>query len=148
MSADIPDLGDILSFRARRAVERRTFITVISSAVCPPGVQTWATWRFDPADPVAVSFTPDGSPTWTFARQLLSWGLYGQAPAAGDVHLWPSKQHRGRLVLLLRSPRGQATFDLDAVDVEAFLAATYRSVLPQDEMADVDWDALAAGWSS
>lgn len=107
--------------------------------------------RYDVTDPYAVQIAFYTGPEargdvvqWTFARQLLSQGV--SAPAGeGDVQVWPSASDGLPVVCLsLRSPSGQALFEVPASDLVDFLAQTYETVPSGGESAHVDVDAELA----
>jgi len=103
---------------------------------------------YDPADPFAVAavFDTEGEGIrWTFARELLRLGLF-EPNGDGDVHVRPSTDVAGQEVVTfeLRSPDGESTLRVRAVDVAAFLAATARVVAFGTESAHLDVDALVA----
>ncbi len=92
-----------------------------------------AEWRYDPADPYAVTLTfleSDVQPeiSWVFARDLVKGGLNDHT-GYGDVSTWPAK-HNGHncVALRLSSPDGLATFMMPRLDVVSHLAESIRLV--------------------
>lgn len=91
-----------------------------------------ARFRYDPADPYAVSATfhtePGAEPiTWTFARELLATGLE-QPAGLGDVQVWPSPwatPYGDLVILALCSPDGQAMLEVPRTKLLRFLRRTY-----------------------
>lgn len=110
-----------------------------------------SSWRYDPADPWAVTvvFTDpwvnDGAvPMWWFARELLAAGLHRPA-GMGDVQLWPAYDILLPVVVMrLSSPDGESVLTVQSADVERFLARTYAWVPAGDEARFVDVDAAVA----
>ena len=103
---------------------------------------------YDPGDPFAVAavFDTGGEQVrWTFARDLLRFGLFEPA-GDGDVHVWPSDDERGdeAVILELCSPDGESTLRASAVDVAGFLADSARAVAFGTESSLIDIDALVA----
>ncbi len=106
-------------------------------------------------DPFAVriGFGDPGGPagdgvTWLLARELLATGL--QWPAGdGDVRIWPSRTDGDVLYLHLRSPSGEALFELSRATVAAFLRRTEELVACGQETAalaiDDELAALLSG---
>lgn len=80
-----------------------------------------AVLRWDPCDPWAVTLDFHDGPTWVFGWDLLADGAAGQFCAGThDVRIW-----RGERVtrIVLSSPDGRATFEVDAWDLAAFVDA-------------------------
>lgn len=101
---------------------------------------------FDPADPFAVAMhleASSGTVVWTFARELLSEGLYGPA-GDGDVQVWPCLSNTGGAVVIieLRSPHGMAMLQASSREVAAFVAATEKVVPTGQEGAHLLMDDL------
>jgi hypothetical protein len=101
---------------------------------------------FDPDDPFAVTITfrtPADDLPWTFGRDLLMAGL-NSATGMGDVRVWPSRDERGRSIVMIEfsSPDGHLLTQVDATEVAGFLALTVAAVPPGAESALLDLDDL------
>lgn len=82
---------------------------------------------FDPYGPEPVE--------WTFARELLVYGMEDRA-GLGDVRIWPHRH--GELALTLDSPEESALFLLHRPTVAKFLRQTYAVVPRGREQLDFD----------
>jgi hypothetical protein len=107
------------------------------------GPQSWtavpAALVYDSVDPYAVRVRfgdagedvdttdagpdDDGGVEWLLGRELLRTGL--SCPAGeGDVRIWPARAGLDVVFLQLRSPSGEALFELSAAAVGEFLRET------------------------
>jgi hypothetical protein len=111
----------------------------------PEPVVVPARFRYEPADPYAVSatfHTEPASVTWTFARDLLATGL-DQPAGIGDVRIWPSPwvtPHGDQVVVVLSSPDGYALLEAPRKALFRFLRRTYALVPPGQETSHQDID--------
>lgn len=101
---------------------------------------------FDPTDAYAVAMhleSKAGTVVWTFARELLSEGLYEPA-GNGDVQVWPCLSDTGSAVVIieLRSPEGMALIQAPARAVRDFIARTHEIVPMGDESRHLSLDRL------
>jgi len=115
-----------------------------------PSLPVLAGLRYDAADPWAVRVAfhiggeGDGVVEWLLARELLTDGVAGPV-GEGDVRVWPSVHHGGRVVeLAMASPSGSALFEIDREELVDFLQQTYLSVPSGAEGSVVDLDAELA----
>lgn len=107
-----------------------------------------ARFRYDPADPYAVSATFHCEPepetvTWTFARELLATGL-DQPAGLGDVRVWPSPWatlHGDQVTIALSSPDGEAVLEVPRKALCRFLRRTYALVPRGQETRYQDIDS-------
>ena len=88
---------------------------------------------FDHADPYAVVMhleARSGTVVWTFARELLTEGLY-EPVGDGDVQVWPCLSNTGEAVVIieLRSPDGMALIQAPSRTVHDFVARA-ESIVP------------------
>jgi hypothetical protein len=101
-------------------------------------------WAYNDVEPfgITVSFRTDSSRwvEWTFARDLLLEGMAGPA-GLGDLRIAPSLE-QDTLLLEIRAPGGQATFELDRELTEEFLEATLDLVPEGAESDHFDVDRL------
>ena len=91
---------------------------------------------FDLTDPYAVAMhlkARSGTVVWTFARELLSEGLF-EPSGNGDVQVWPCLSNTGEAVVIveLSSPDGLALLQAPSRLVHDFLVRTYE-VVPEGE---------------
>jgi hypothetical protein len=133
-----------------RAMTSRTLPAIVVQQ--GSGWQDWVTVRYRSSDPYAVEAVLPGrdarTHTWVFARELLAAGLVGSV-GQGDVRIspWPATADtRGTVRLALRSPSADLLVQLDAADLEEFLAASRTVVLPGNESAHLDLDAAWRRW--
>ena len=101
---------------------------------------------FNPSDPYAVSMNLEarsGTVTWTFARDLLSQGLYSPS-GDGDVQVWPCLSGSGDAVVIIElcSPDGTALLQAPSRTVHDFVARTLEVVPAGDESAHLALDDL------
>ena len=101
---------------------------------------------FDHADPYAVAMyleAKSGSVVWTFARELLSDGLY-QPVGDGDVQVWPCLSSCGEAVVVieLSSPDGMAILQAPSREVHDFVVRTLEVVPEGEESAHMALDTL------
>lgn len=94
---------------------------------------------FEHSDPYAVEMrlaARAGTVVWTFARELLSEGVY-EPVGDGDVQVWPCLSQNGEAVVIieLSSPDGTAVLQAPARLVHAFVADT-AAVVPLGREAD------------
>ena len=119
------------------AVARRVTIESIDANGGASPVE--ADLRYDPRDPYAVSLQFVGSAQirWIFARELLTEGIYEPA-GDGDVHVFPSLEPDGRMVVLIElcSPEGQALLKVGLRELAEFAELMLRSV-PEGSEADL-----------
>ena len=137
------------------STNRKAVVAVIETMparlVAPHGESMGMTMKlgYDSSDPYAVSATmetPSLSVTWAFARELLEGGLR-EPTGAGDVHVRPSLDADGRVVLALElcSDGGDALVELPTGAVSDFVDRML-TVVPsgtESEHLDVD-EALGA----
>jgi len=102
--------------------------------------------NYDRNDPFAVSLLfshVDPPVAWTFARELLSDGLY-EPSGDGDVHVWPCVNDQERLILLieLSTHDGEALLQASRSEIMVFLAMSHDVVAPGEESAHIDIDAV------
>jgi len=128
----------------------RSVCTPVELTLLGPGpqAQITASLAFHPEDPFAVHMTfhtRDGQDDieWMFARQLLSVGLLMPA-GEGDVRVWPGPDTIGVTYLQLRSPHGEAIFQLERASVVDFVLRSYVSVPPGCESRYLDLDTELA----
>jgi hypothetical protein len=105
-------------------------------------------FSFDPADPYAVTMkleAKSGSVTWTFARELLSEGLFHPS-GDGDVQVWPCLSNTGEAVVIIElcSPDGTALLQTPSRAVQHFVTSIYDAVPEGSESSHVSLDALVA----
>jgi hypothetical protein len=103
-------------------------------------------WTYSDEEPFAVTiaFRTESSRwvEWTFARDLLLEGL--TCPSGlGDLRVAPGADE-GSLLLEIRSPGGQAVFELDRYLVEDFAEETLDLVPEGTESERFDVDRLLA----
>ena len=101
---------------------------------------------FDHTDPYAVTMrleAKSGSVVWTFARELLTDGLYTPI-GDGDVQVWPCLGSSGDAVVIieLSSPDGTAVLQAPSRMVHDFVARTLEVVPAGEESAHLALDAL------
>lgn len=111
-----------------------------------PGQLIPATFRYDQADPYAVSLVaagPEGSVEWTFARDLLDQGMV-EPTGVGDVHVWTGMTDdcHPALFIELLADDAEATVAVLPADVRIFLARSHEQVPPGSESAYCDIDAV------
>jgi Streptomyces sporulation and cell division protein, SsgA len=116
--------------------------------------------HYTSTDPYAIRMAfhvGTGEPVeWTLARDLLAAALVSPQ-GAGDIRAWPSSAPRrpaaggapdgtaaGLLHLAMRSPFGQAQFQVSAAAIASFLERTYAIVPDGEESAHLDIDATIA----
>ncbi len=103
--------------------------------------------QYDSADPYAVhvGFHTGGDEVvaWSFARQLLTEGVHGEA-GSGDVRVWPTRDDGAGVCLSLSSPSGSAQFEAPRDGLVDFLTQTYAVVPTGHESDHVDLDAELA----
>ena len=102
-----------------------------------------ASLRYDPVDPYAVHVTfhnDEADVSWSFARELLAWGLPGRS-GIGDVQIWPWATPRGDFIALaLSSSDGNALFKVPRSVLVSFLHRTYEVVARGCETDHLDMD--------
>jgi hypothetical protein len=101
---------------------------------------------FNPSDPYAVSMNlqaRSGTVTWTFARDLLSQGLYSPS-GDGDVQVWPCLSGSGDAVVIIElcSPDGTALLQAPSRTVHDFVVRTLEAVPAGEESAHLALDDL------
>jgi len=101
---------------------------------------------FSASDPYAVSMNLEarsGTVTWTFARDLLSQGLYSPS-GDGDVHVWPCLSGSGDAVVIIElcSPDGTALLQAPSRTVHDFVVRTLEAVPAGQESAHLALDDL------
>ena len=104
--------------------------------------------HYDPADPFAVTTvfkTAGHHVRWTFARELLTEGLYEPA-GDGDVHVWPCLDTDGHAVVIIElcSPDGEALVQARTGDMHTFVDLMSALVPSGRESGLVDVDAAIA----
>lgn len=102
--------------------------------------------RYHSSDPYALTMSfqlTAGEVPWTFARELLSGGLF-EPTGDGDVHVWPGLDDDGYATVSIElcSPHGNALVDLRTADADRFVSRSHALVAPGDESAHLDVDAL------
>jgi hypothetical protein len=126
-----------------------TFTHAVGAGLVDPRglvVPVAATLGFDPTDPYAVTalFTTEvAQVSWTFARDLLSFGLL-EPTGDGDVHVWPCLDDQGRAVVMveLTSDQGEALMQLRTNDVASFVERMLAAVPAGEESDNLDLDGL------
>ncbi|MEV4440048.1 SsgA family sporulation/cell division regulator [Streptomyces sp. NPDC049577] len=116
-------------------VERELEIELVLSPAHAVAVPARLTYRAEDPYAVHVSFhvRSQAPVRWTFARELLTTGLF-RACGEGDVRVWPVRGGRRTLVCLaLCSPDGEALLRAPASPVSAWLGRTMRAVPPGEE---------------
>ena len=101
---------------------------------------------FDHADPYAVVMhleARSGTVVWTFARELLTEGLY-EPVGDGDVQVWPCLSSTGEAVVIieLRSPDGMALIQAPSRTVHDFVARAEAVVPIGQETSHLALDSL------
>lgn len=101
-----------------------------------------ATFRYDPADPWAITMTvesSEGPVVWTFARELLVEGQY-EPTGDGDVHIWPCLSPSGEAVVIIEldAPDGESLLQFPGRDVRSFVGRSLELVPAGTESVDVD----------
>jgi hypothetical protein len=101
---------------------------------------------FNHSDPYAVSMhlqARSGTVTWTFARDLLSQGLYSPS-GDGDVQVWPCLSGSGDAVVMIElcSPDGTALLQAPSLTVHDFVVRTLEVVPAGEETAHLALDDL------
>jgi hypothetical protein len=101
---------------------------------------------FDLADPYAVAMHLEGrsgTVVWTFARELLSEGLY-EPVGNGDVQVWPCLSNTGHAVVIieLSSPDGMALLQAPSRTVRDFVVSTEAVVPVGEESAHLSLNTL------
>ena len=101
---------------------------------------------FNVSDPYAVSMNLEarsGTVTWTFARDLLSQGLYSPS-GDGDVHVWPCLSGSGDAVVIIElcSPDGTALLQAPSRTVHDFVVRTLEAVPAGQESTHLALDDL------
>jgi hypothetical protein len=94
---------------------------------------------FEHSDPYAVAMhleARSGTVVWTFARDLLSEGLY-EPVGDGDVQVWPCLSQNGEAVVIieLSSPDGTAVLQAPSRIVHDFVHST-EAVVPTGHEGD------------
>ncbi|MEU6269741.1 MULTISPECIES: SsgA family sporulation/cell division regulator [Saccharopolyspora] len=113
------------------------FATVFSLAALP-GVSApvRVELRYETRDPYAVAVIFNAGQShqvrWEVARDLLADGLVADS-GEGDMRIGPCPDKPELLLITLRSPSGQATFETPAEKLAQFLNDTYDIVEPGDE---------------
>lgn len=128
-----------------RSVRTPVEFTLLGSG---PDVRIAASLKFRSDDPYAVRvvFHNRGDQDdieWMFARQLLSIGLLVPV-GEGDVCIWPEASGVPVINLHLRSPFGEATFQVERGYLVDFMLRTYALVPPGCESGFLDLDAELA----
>lgn len=122
----ITDWGVEVPIQARRVLEDGSHVDIPSALSYRPADDPFAVWlTFGSRNPVE----------WTFARELLVYGLDNRA-GLGDVRIWPHRH--GELALTLDSPEESALFLLHRPTVAKFLRQTYAVVPRGREQLDFD----------
>lgn len=102
-------------------------------------------WSYRAAEPfaVTVSFCSERGRwvEWIFARELLLEGL-AEAAGVGDVRLCPDPEDEDLVLLEIRSPSGDAAFELERAGIVNFVADTLDLVPAGDEADHFDVDRL------
>lgn len=101
-----------------------------------------AEFRYDPADPFAVSMDLEsiyGPVRWTFARELILNGRF-EPTGDGDVHIWPCLDADGAAVVIveLHSPDGAVVLQLPSRAVHEFASFSLEAVPEGAEQHDID----------
>ncbi|AUG78638.1 SsgA family sporulation/cell division regulator [Kitasatospora sp. MMS16-BH015] len=103
--------------------------------------------EYDPADPFAVRVTfhlPGDAPVaWVFARELLLDGI-SRPTGEGDVHVRPVGGELADVLIVLRSPEGEARLRSAAPPLIAFLTRTDRMVPMGQELTGDEIEAQLA----
>jgi hypothetical protein len=106
-----------------------------------------AEFRYDPADPLAVTLaigTECGEPVlWTFGRDLLSEGVQGKA-GDGDIMIEPASDMDSRELKITLATDCLATLIASRDRVVEFLVETYTVVPSGSEFDAIDFDAEIA----
>lgn len=119
------------------------FKLALAEKVASVGVEL----RYDSRKPYEVSLSFNagkrGRVDWVFARDLLADGLLADS-GEGDVHVRPRFDDPAVVVIVLRSPTGQAAVEADVDQLSEFVNETYDIVAPGAEhlWMSID-DALA-----
>jgi hypothetical protein len=139
-----------LTMMRSRAMTSRTLPAVVVQQ--GSGRLDWVTLRYRSSDPFAVEALLPGrdgrTHTWVFGRELLAAGLR-ESVGLGDVLIspWPATATARETVrVALRSPAADVLVQLDAADLEEFLAASRAVVLPGNEAPHLDLDAAWRQW--
>jgi hypothetical protein len=108
------------------------------------GVPIDSTLRYSTNSPyeLTATFTSPAGPTavvWSFARDLLFDGLFGDA-GYGDVAVRPAQQDADTIDLELRSESGHVVLSASASEIAEFLADTHRLVAPGGESLWFNFD--------
>jgi hypothetical protein len=103
-----------------------------------------ARFRYNPADPFAVTLEFAGQPSWRFARDLLISGMVLPA-GEGDVLVRPVKEG---VEITLRSPSGELEIVFDHNALFDLLHKTLAIVPPGSEVVDFDAEAAHLGIAS
>ena len=126
-----------------------TFTQPVGAGLVDPRgfvVPVTATLGYDPTDPFAVTAnfaTEVTEVSWTFARDLLTFGLL-EPSGDGDVHVWPCLDDQGRAVVMveLTSDQGEALMQMSTTDVASFVERMLETVPTGEESDHLDLDGL------
>jgi hypothetical protein len=118
-------------------VDPRGFVVAVDSSL-----------GYDPTDPYAVTAqfaTEVAEVRWTFARDLLTFGLL-EPTGDGDVHVWPCLDDHGRAVVMveLTSDQGEALMQLRTTDVASFVERMLVAVPAGEESDRLNLDGLVS----
>lgn len=105
-------------------------------------IQTRWSYQADEPFAVTVSFCAERGRwvEWVFARDLLITGL--ERPSGiGDLRVRPGEDG-DTVILEVHSPNGEAAFELDRADTEAFVNTTLNLVPEGTESDHFDFDRL------
>jgi hypothetical protein len=123
-------------------------VEITQQLICSFDLRLNCAFAYDPRDPLAVTLVfgaGTGRPVrWVFSRDLLAEGLTGRV-GEGDVVLWPVYDRDGApssFCVRVGGPH-TALFEIPALPVAQWLAATYGAVPRGAELRGVDWDELA-----
>ena len=99
-------------------------------------------FSYDPTDPWAVTMVVDsvsGPVRWTFARELISNGMY-EPTGDGDVHVWPCLDTDGKAVVIveLDTTAGSTLLQFPARAIHEFVSASLAAVPAGTEQHDID----------
>ncbi|HET9501511.1 MAG TPA: SsgA family sporulation/cell division regulator [Marmoricola sp.] len=124
------------------STSRQVIATQLPLATAAEDLELDGGLRYDPADPFAVSLRMthgDQEVVWTFARELLSGGLY-EPTGDGDVHVWPCLSRSGTSVVMIElcSPDGELVLEAPSRTVSRFLDEVEHLVPSGSEHIDVD----------
>jgi hypothetical protein len=122
--------------------------TTTTTAVQIAGTETevdrslGAEFRYNPADPLAVTLVVESIPGpvhWTFARDLILNGLF-EPTGDGDVHIWPclNTEGAGVVIVELDSPDGRTLLQFPARAIHGFVADSLATVPQGAEQHDVE----------